>query len=219
MTRTYLLLLAALAGTVIVPVSHAQTPADTASADSIQPVPAKKKGGGLFGKMKKVAASNLVKGIAKGVACNAVPGAAVAAAAAGSSACPMGGIGGTGGPGGVTGAMGGAVGGAIGAAEHSHSALPNGGAVPAMPGMIPGAGAMGGAASMTAPYPGVKLNESAAAKCLGLTVKEVRDVMNPAPDAAAAARAEAVQEKLMRRAQQGVQANDTQACAKMWEPK
>ena len=59
----------------------AQPPADSAAVDSVQPQSKMQKLGGLFGKAKKVAANKNVQSVAKGVACTAVPGAAVAGAA------------------------------------------------------------------------------------------------------------------------------------------
>lgn len=213
MSRSQLILLAALSATSVVPAQvQAQGTMDTVTADSASVAPTRSHGG-LFGRVKKVAGNKVVQGVAKGVACNAVPGAAAAAAAAGSDACPAGGM--TGG-GSVNGAIGGAVGGALGASASAQGAgvsLPDG-TMPSLGALMPGAAAMGG---MGSPGSDMKLNEAAAAKCLGLTVEEVRDVMNQAPDAAAAERAAKVRDKLVKRAQQNTQPADLKACGHMWE--
>jgi hypothetical protein len=227
MSRTYLILLAALgAAPVVAQQARAQGSADSVAADSVAADSATTAQagtrGGLFGKVKKVAGNKVVQGVAKGVACNALPGAAVAAAAAGSKVCPAGGmLGGGAVNNAVGGAIGGAVGGALGAAADKQGAaatLPDG-AVPALGGFMPGAGAVGamGMGAMASPGAGMKLNEEAAAKCLGLTVQEVRDVMNQAPDAASAARAATVRDKMVKRAQQNAQPADLKACAQMWQ--
>ena len=210
MPRFPLMLLAALAGATFAPPVSAQSQADSATADSAA-APAPKKGG-LFGKLKKVAANKTVQGVARGVACNAVPGAAVAAQAAGSDACPAGGMGGMGGTGGgVAGVVGGGVGGAIGANARAAT----------MSGMVPDGGAMQGMtgtaamADMLAGIPtvnGMAVNEQAAARCIGISLQEYRDAMNTNPDAATRKRQQAVHEKL---AYGRAGPSDMNACASM----
>jgi hypothetical protein len=202
------------------------------SADAAAPAP-KPKHGGLFGKVRGLAGNKLVQTAVKAAACNMVPGGQVIAGALdvshGSSAgVAQAAISGT--AAGGTCANGG-FGNALGAAPDATmpgAAIPGVAALGGMPkgGLM--AGVMGGSAGMTALAgmpgtaggagmpAGMKLNEPAAAKCLGVTVPELRDLMNPTPDAGGAKRAEALQRKLVKRAQNGTQVADMQACADAW---
>ena len=218
MTPVRILLLAAVGIASLTSPVSAQAPTDSTLTDSVAAAPARK-GGGLFGKIKKAASNKTVQGIAKGVACTAVPGAAAVSAATGSGTCPAGLAGGMPGSGGVAGAAAGAAVGAMGGMEAPAAGvggmIPNGGALPVMSGMAATAGTAGMTAAMaraSAMPPGMKINEDAAAKCMGLTLQEYRDVSSPASDAATLRRAEAVQLKLARG---GGKPADMEACGNM----
>lgn len=217
-----LILLTALSVAALAPLARAQTSTDSTKteptkADSLAPA-AEKRGGGLFGRVKKIAGNKTVQGVAKGAACVALPGAAAVSAATGKGGClgPAGMMGeGKGGvAGAVSGAAAGAVIGAVGSVPDG-ATVPNAGAIPVMPTGMP---VMPAGMMMTGMPAGMKVNEAAAARCLGLTVQEYRDASNPTPDAAQAMRAVAVREKLMTRAQLGTPPADMQACGQMYQP-
>ena len=78
------------------PATQAQSGGVAASRDSTHPVPdsaaqAKKKGGGLFGKAKKLAGNKAVQQVAKTMACTMVPGGQVVASAIDAAASDNGG--------------------------------------------------------------------------------------------------------------------------------
>jgi hypothetical protein len=154
----------------------------------------KKKGGGLFGKAKKLAGNKAVQQVAKTMACTMVPGgqvvagaidaaasddvgeaAAGAAGAAAGQTCMPGGIGAVPQPtGGVAGAAGqGATAGAAGLAGMAIGGMPGG----EMAGMA-GLGLAGGGGTATAAMPGaLGIDEMAA--CLGLTPEELLFLSDP----------------------------------------
>ena len=180
--------------------ARAQSGAAAGTADSGVPTPdsaqeeGKKKGGGLFGKAKKLAGNKAVQQVAKTMACTMVPGGQVvagaidaaasddvgkaAAGAAGAAAgqpCMPGGLGTVPQPtGGVAGGVeAGAAGGAAGLA---------GMAVGGMPGVdmagMAGLGLAGGGGTATAAMPGA-LGMDEMAACLGLTPEEFLLLSDP----------------------------------------
>lgn len=133
------------------------------SPDSVQPAPKKK--GGMFGKVKGLAKSKVVKTVAKAVLCTAVPGGQVIAGAldaadnkgaagvastalsGGSTSC-MPGMGGNGMAGAAAAGLGGnGLGGAAVSVGLGTAAALAGGGVPGMPGGMPGGAMPGGGIS------------------------------------------------------------------------